>query len=580
MHFKTFTQMLGMALLLTGPAWTFAAEGARLSLELSPSNTELKQNILNHVGDLGERTPEQLQLDSARIQSQAQQALQALGYYQAKIDTQVLTQTPPELVLRIQSGPPVHLNNVRIEIDGPAAQLPAFQQATQQLHRGAQLHHGHYEDTKQLISNLASHYGFFAGHFTQKELLIDPTAGTADIHLVFNSGPRYRLGALNFEGDLPVHESLLRALVPFKDNAPYNADQINELNQALQSTGYFQSVRVDADPESADTQHSIPVHIQLMARKPRNIGFGLGFSTDVGARLRFDGTRYWSNPEGHRYGAEAELSVSRQNLGVWYEIPRSPPLTNKLRYALGYQFQELADTDSMSRLLTLGPEWHTQQENGWNRILSLKWQHEEYRLGDDSGLSTLLMPSVTYNYREADNQTDPKSGYRIEFQLAAAKEGLFSDTDLVHTELLLKGLTTLHERHRLLGRIQLGANITDGEFQNLPPSQRFFAGGDQSVRGYEYQKLSPQNKDDDYVGGRYLVAASAEYQYSLTDTWRLAAFVDQGNAFDTLSRPNLKTSLGLGVRWVSPLGPLRIDLAQPLEKTEGLRLHFSMGPEL
>lgn len=144
---------------------------------------------------------------------------------------------------------------------------------------------------------------------------------------------------------------------------------------------------------------------------------------------------------------------------------------------------------------------------------------------------------------------------------------------------LLKGLTTIARDHRLLGRVQVGGNWTNG-YASIPPSLRFFAGGDQSVRGYDYQTLSPTNSDGDRIGGRYMVAASAECQYSIAEKWRLAAFVDQGNAFNTLDMPSLKTGVGFGVRWVSPVGPIRVDLAHPLDGDGGVRLHFSMGPEL
>jgi len=109
---------------------------------------------------------------------------------------------------------------------------------------------------------------------------------------------------------------------------------------------------------------------------------------------------------------------------------------------------------------------------------------------------------------------------------------------------------------------------------------RFFAGGDQSVRGYDYQSLSPENSQGDKIGGQYLFAASVEYQYSFAERWRLAGFYDQGNTFNSLSTPSLKSAVGVGVRWVSPVGPLRLDLAHPLDGEGGVRLHFSMGPEL
>ncbi len=551
---------------------------AELDVRIEPGNRTLRENIENHIGDLGDRDERELLRYSRIAREQAQKALQALGYYNAVIDSEVIAGEPPRLSLRVKPGPPVRLRTVRVRVEGSAAELKSFQNPQGALEPGTTLNHGRYEEIKQRIANQASRFGFFEGRFTRQRLAVDPRENFADIELVFESGPRYHLGEVSFEGDAPFDADLLERMVPFEPGTPYDSEWVAELSQALQSSGYFDGVRVDANPANASDQR-IPVSVLLTTREPRTLGLGLGFSTDVGPRIRLDWTRHWVNPQGHSYGAEAELSAPRQNVGLWYDVPLDPPLTDKLRYAGGYQYEELGDNDSLSRLLTVGPEWHRRLDNGWKRVWSLKWQHEEYRLGDDSGVSTLLMPGIAYSLLRSDNRIDPNRGYRLEFELAGAKQGLMSDADLIHANAMLKGLGTLFERHRFLGSVQLGANITD-EYTQVPPSLRYFAGGDQSVRGYDYQSLSPTNSDGDRIGGRYQFAVSAEYQYSLTEKWRVATFMDQGNAFNSADFPSLKSSVGVGVRWVSPVGPIRLDLAHPLDGDGGVRLHFSMGPEL
>ena len=551
---------------------------AELDVRIEPGNRTLRENIENHIGDLGDRGERELLRYSRIAREQAQKALQALGYYNAVIDSEVIAGEPPRLSLRVKPGPPVRLRTVRVRVEGSAAELKSFQNPQGALEPGTTLNHGRYEEIKQRIANQASRFGFFEGRFTRQRLAVDPRENFADIELVFESGPRYHLGEVSFEGDAPFDADLLERMVPFEPGTPYDSEWVAELSQALQSSGYFDGVRVDANPANASDQR-IPVSVLLTTREPRTLGLGLGFSTDVGPRIRLDWTRHWVNPQGHSYGAEAELSAPRQNVGLWYDVPLDPPLTDKLRYAGGYQYEELGDNDSLSRLLTVGPEWHRRLDNGWKRVWSLKWQHEEYRLGDDSGVSTLLMPGIAYSLLRSDNRIDPNRGYRLEFELAGAKQGLMSDADLIHANAMLKGLGTLFERHRFLGSVQLGANITD-EYTQVPPSLRYFAGGDQSVRGYDYQSLSPTNSDGDRIGGRYQFAVSAEYQYSLTEKWRVATFMDQGNAFNSADFPSLKSSVGVGVRWVSPVGPIRLDLAHPLDGDGGVRLHFSMGPEL
>ncbi|WP_277963196.1 autotransporter assembly complex protein TamA [Pseudomonas sp. RIT-To-2] len=566
----------GLVLLFT----SFAAHAqSELVVQVKPANSGLKANVEGYIGSLGDRDAEALERFSHGAEEQALKAAQALGYYQAHIASQVKDGKNPQLVLSIEPGEPIHLRTVSIRVEGPASQFKLFRLPdSPDLRTGAVLNHGHYEDAKHLIQNQASRYGYFKGHFTRQTLAVDPVAGVADIELVYDSGPRYSLGAVHFEGDTPFDDDLLQRMVPFKAGTPYDSQLVAELNQALQSSGYFESLRVDATPTNAQAQ-VIPVEVQLKTRKPRTVGIGPGYSTDVGPRVKANWTRHWVNSHGDSYGAEAEVSAPRQNIGLWYDTPLDPPLTDKLRWAAGYQYEEIADTDSLSKLLTVGPEWHSKLPSGWQRVISLKWQREEYRLGNDSGLSTLLMPGISYSYLKSDNKVDPHNGYRLQFDAQVAKEGLGSDANLIHGNVLLKGLTTLGENHRLLGRVQFGGSATNG-YQSIPPSLRFFAGGDQSVRGYDYQTLSPENSDGDRIGGRYLMAGSVEYQYSIAEKWRIATFVDQGNSFNNLELPSLKTGVGVGIRWVSPVGPIRVDLAHALEDPGGFRIHFSIGPEL
>lgn len=579
----TYSGRLGWGLLLLA-ASSMAWAQSELLVRVKPANKALKSNIEGYIGSLGDRDEEALLRFSRGAEEQTRKAAQALGYYQARVETEVKApgdnDKPAQLIIRVEPGEPVRLRNVTVRIDGPASELKAFRiPDSKALRPGEQLNHGTYEDAKRLIQNQASRYGFFAGRFERQRLAVDPQAGVADIELIYLSGPRYRLGAVTFGGDAPLDNDLLQRMVSFKPGTPYDSELIAELNNDLQSSGYFDSVRVDAAPTAA-VGEDIPVDVRLDTRKPRTLGLGLGFSTDVGPRGKANWTRHWVNPQGHSYGWETELSAPRQNVGLWYDIPLDPPLTDKLRFAGGYQNEEISGTDTLSKLLTVGPEWHSKLPSGWQRVISLKYQREEYRLGDDSGLSNLLMPGVSFSYLRSDNRIDPHNGYRLQFDLQAAKEGLGSDTNLIHGNVLLKGLTTLGQNHRFLARVQFGGSATNGYQQNIPPSLRFFAGGDQSVRGYDYQSLSPKNNQGDRIGGRYLVAGSAEYQYSIAEKWRLATFVDQGNSFNSLEFPSLKTGVGIGVRWVSPVGPLRLDLARALDDDGGFRLHFSMGPEL
>ncbi|NQD58235.1 outer membrane protein assembly factor, partial [Pseudomonas sp. CM25] len=336
---------------------------SELLVKVKPANKALKANVEGYIGTLGDRDEEALLRFSRGAQEQARKASQALGYYQAQIDTEVKpgkqADHSPQLIITINPGEPIRLRTVTVRIEGPASEMKAFRVPdSKALRSGEQLNHGLYEDAKRLILNQASRYGFFSGHFSRQRLAVDPQAGVADIELVYQSGPRYHLGAVTFGGDTPLDDDLLQRMVSFKPGTPYDSELIAELNNDLQSSGYFEGVRVDAAPTAAVAEE-IPVDVRLETRKPRTMGLGLGYSTDVGPRGKANWTRHWVNPQGHSYGWETELSAPRQNVGLWYDIPLDPPLTDKLRFAGGYQNEELAGTDTLSKLLTVGPEWHS-----------------------------------------------------------------------------------------------------------------------------------------------------------------------------------------------------------------------------
>jgi translocation and assembly module TamA len=324
------------------------------------------------------------------------------------------------------------------------------------------------------------------------------------------------------------------------------------LNGDLSNSGYFGSVDVNANPSVAENG-VIPVAVALRARDPRSVAAGVGFSTDVGPRLRGNWREHWINSMGHRRGAETELSQPRQNISAWYELPLDPPMTDSIRLSAGYQREDIEDVES--ELFTLGQRWSHQLDSGWMQTASIRLEEERFQFGDGSkDRSRLLLPGIGYSRLESNSAFDPSRGYRISTEVTGAHQAVLSDADILHVFMLGKGLYTLGDNHRFLSRVRLGAVATN-RFADVPPSLRFFAGGDQSVRGYGYETLSPKDSEEVGVGGRYLMVGSLEYQYEFADKWRAAVFVDEGNAVNDLSDA-LATGAGLGIRWISPVGPL------------------------
>ncbi|MBE0506778.1 MAG: outer membrane protein assembly factor [Marinospirillum sp.] len=559
------------------PALTTHAE---VRLVIEPDNSALRNNIEAWLGEVQQRNTREMRRYARYARGQVVNALEALGYYNYQLRLEVEEGEPARLLINLQPGERIRLGEVRVELTGEASTQQGFAPPPQDaLQSGQPLDHGVYEATKRFFRNQALRYGYFSARFEQQQLLIHPEQGTADIHLHFESGPRYHFGEIRFDHEGLLREEFLRSYVMFAPGSPYSTDQLTELSRDLRASGYFNEVLVDARQDEADENLQVPVNILLRVREPRSLAAGVGYSTDIGPRVSGSWTQYRINRRGHSRGVDAEVSEPRQLASVWYQWPLNPPMTDKLRLIGHTQQQQFDDQESLR--YGAGIYWHHRQDSGWDRVLSLRGEREDFRIGQDKSATWLTLPGVGFGKLQSDQRVDPGKGYRLQIDLTGSREDLLADVDILQLTFFSRGLITLRQHHRLLARLQVGALATN-EFNRVPVSLRFFAGGDQSVRGYGYQELSPTDASGQLTGGRYLLTGGVEYQYALTDRWRVATFVDAGDAvavLDQLSEP--KIGVGIGLRWVSPVGPLRLDLAQGLDdQVGGWRLHFSMGPEL
>lgn len=551
----------------------------QVDIRMEGDYPDLLQNARAFVGDVEDHDRSSLRRYGDTVEERIQRALRALGYYDPTISRELQDGDPPMLVMTVTPGEPVRVVSREVTITGPASDDPEFSAPfPRQPAVGDVLNHGQYESLRQAISSRASRLGYFDGQFEERRLAVNPQTREAEIRLRFASGERYRLGEVTFNEDHVFEPSFLRRFVQFEPGTLYHADKVANLSSDLSNSGYFSQALVTAPPNEA-VDRVIPVSARVSEREPRSLGVGVGYSTDVGPRFRGNWEEHWINAQGHRRGADTELSGPRQNLTGWYEIPLDPPMTDSLRFGVGYQREDIEDVESDR--FSVGTQWKHEMDNDWTRILSLRWERERFNIGDsESGTTRLLLPGVSFSKLESDSPIDPSRGYRLGLEVTGGLREVFSTVDVLQVTTQAKGLITLADNHRFLGRIDVGAVATN-DYSAIPPSLRFFTGGDQSVRGYGYETLTPEDSDGAGVGGRYKLVGSVEYQYEVVDNWRIATFVDKGNAIDNLADP-LATGVGVGVRWISPVGPLRLDIARGLDDEfgGGWRIHFSMGPEL
>ena len=206
------------------------------------------------------------------------------------------------------------------------------------------------------------------------------------------------------------------------------------------------------------------------------------------------------------------------------------------------------------------------------------YKHEVDDLADSDGISNLLIPKATWTLVRADNRLIATDGYRVELETSGSAEALLSDATFLQGIMRGKLVRAFGKQGRLVMRADAGATAT-GNFDSMPASNRFFTGGDNSVRGYEYKSIAPENEDGDLIGGKYLLVGSVEYDYNVYGKWYLAAFYDIGSAFSE-SPIDASSGAGVGIRWASPVGMVRVDVASALsDDGNPWRLHITFGPD-
>jgi translocation and assembly module TamA len=506
------------------------------------------------------------------------EALQAFGHYEPGI--------APELTFAddcrharftITAGEPVLVRTLDLVLTGEAENDPEFQAplAEAGLANGGVLDHGAYERLKRRWSDVARERGYADAQFTVNRIDVYPAEHVADIALKFDSGPRYSFGRTDLTQDV-LTERLASSYLTFREGAPYDARQLTDVYAALADSGYFRSI--DVRPLPADTAtRTIPIAVTLTSAARMQTSYGVGFSTDTGPRFRFGRNNTRFNDRGHQFGVNAQLSPVVSELTANYRMPIGESRSEWLNFDAGVEREDTETAES--KRLEFGARRVHERRGDWTRTEILSLRVEDFTVADQASRARLLMPGVDWTRIRADNEIRPTLGSKLSLEVRGAHDTLVSDTTFVQAVAQGKWIWSLPRGQRLLVRGQVGATA-EREFEELPASVRFFAGGDNSVRGYDFDTLGPVDEAGKVIGGSSLATGSFEFEQPLRARWSLAFFVDFGNAFES-STVDAKTGAGIGGRWQSPLGPIRIDLARPIrDDTDAWRFHVSLGPDL
>ncbi|WP_198677932.1 autotransporter assembly complex protein TamA [Aliidiomarina shirensis] len=505
-------------------------------------------------------------------------AVTPYGFYQMELDSSLeLRDGVWQANYRITLGPAITIADVDIQVTGAGANDSTFPNLINRLNirPNAQLLHADYERAKSRLRSLAAERGYYEARFAKQELRIDLESYTASIVIELDSGPRYRFGKVTFtEGHLD--NDVMERFVDFDSGDYISSNALLELQLGLSDSDYFNRVEVQPLWQEADDEYRVPVEIDYEPILRTNYQTGIGYGTDTGARLRFDLNRRWVNSRGHRFNSQIQLSEALSSVAGSYIIPGRRPQTDQ--YAVRGLWTDEDTGNTESERVSLGVSWQTQL-NRTQRILAVDWLNERDRLDGERRDSSFLLPSAQWTRVHTENRLNVDDGFRLALTVRGAAERVFSDADFAQATLSAKIIHRMSERWRFLSRGEAGTSMSS-DFDKIPTSLRFYAGGDTSIRGYSYRSVGPRNDMDEVTGARHLLTGSLEVDYEFRTNWRFAVFVDSGNAFDDIAEP-MKTGAGFGLRWQSPIGPVRIDLAHAFsDPGDAIRLHLTIGPDL
>lgn len=584
-HRRIFLFCLGSVLagalvfvLLSPQAW---ADDNHPSLSIEGGTAVQRQNILALTAV--ERRSCQLaphREDSLirEVEEKTRLALRAIGFYSPEITTRLSrTDTCWSLSLRLDPGPPTLLNHIEIILSGEGEKDPVLQQILDnpRVRLNEAVRHDQYDALRNRLSRTANEQGYFDAYFSMARLEIDRESLSARIRLHLNTGTRYRFGNIEFVQDI-LNESFIERLLPISPGDPYSARDVITLQQDITASSYFDRVQVRTLLDERD-EGMIPVRILTEPRKRTAYSVRLGTSTDLGPRVGAAIDRRYANQLGHSFNSEIELSPIRSSLGGAYVIPLTDPLRERLNIFSSLRTETIDNKESDR--IQVGAERIAMLPSAWKNISGIRLEYEEFTAGENTNSTHLIIPSLRLSKTHSDDPLWTNSGYRTDFLLQGASENIGSSETFLQARATGKYIDSL-QSWRLSLRADVGATIAS-ELTNIPTSLRYFAGGDTSVRGYGFQRLSPRDDEGRIIGGRYLLVTGAEIDYPLGSTpVHGAVFLDAGNAFDNLTSYQTEFGYGIGIRWRSPIGPLRLDIATAPNSSDRFRIHFTMGPDL
>lgn len=510
----------------------------------------------------------------ARAREEILLALQPFGYYAPTVrDSLVQDDEKFDAYYHVDPGEPVLIEAVDVQVIGPGAADTAFVGLADSfpLSPGDVLDHVRYQTGKIALQLYAARQGYLDAAFDSSAILVDLVAYEAAIVLHFDTGIRYKFGDVRLHQDA-LDDDMVQGYNTIRPGEPYEANRLLKLQADLTGGPYFSTVEVQTVREEADGDR-VPVDVNMIPARTRRYEVGAGYGTDTGFRGSFGVEFRRLNRRGHHAEGNIELSQREITLSSRYMIPWPYPRTEELSFFAG--IGRFDPGWSESRRVTGGVSL-SKIRWGWQEVISLAYEFDDWTISELEDQTGLLLLGASWTRVRTDNRFDPENGRKFELKVQGAHDAVLSSVSLLRGTASVNVARGLPGPLRSFWRASIGG-LTTSSFVELPPGQRFVTGGDQTVRGYGYESLGPL-QGGDLAGGDLLALVSGELEWRFHPKLGIAGFVDSGNAYAG-SFGRFAVGPGVGIRWISPIGLLRLDGAWGISRGgDPFHIHFVIGP--
>jgi len=563
---------------------------ARAAIEIViPEVTEqIQTNVraflsLTRYAERDDITPETMSRLQRRIVSESRAALEPLGYYEPEVTYETTHEGEKwRVTIHVKPGRPVRLSDVSVTAKGPGENVREIREIidAQDLKPGLRLNHGTYERVKGTLLRAAKNEGYLDARLTKNELVIDRVERRATVSIEVDTGKRYSYGEIKIAQDV-INDDSMRRLLRMQQGDPYTLDSLLRTQYTLDDSQYFSTVNIETGAADREAL-TVPVTISAQPNRRHRFAVSLGYGTDTEARGKFTWDNRRVNRDGHRFKVELLGSSVIKELTARYVIPVMDVALEKLEFTGDLVDEEIGDTESRRNEVGTGL---TQAMGRWQRVLFVRLSNETTTEGDGTrNTAFYVFPGISYSTLPSYITGGKPRPYRLYFELRGSPTTLGSDASFLQFRFQGERVFNFAQRWHLNLRSELGVtrieSNADDQIRELPASQRFFAGGDRSVRGFDLNELSPRDENGDTVGGKHLATGTIEVTRDLPRNFGVAAFYDIGNAFDDFKDPGFEYSVGMGVRYNIAVASFGVDVAQALsESGRSPRLHLYISTQ-